>query len=148
MNYYLLIDTSIQGEVRVGIFDGEKIVAKKCAKVEFKYSEKILTVIDSTFGGLRINELNGVLVVVGPGRFSALRVGVTVANTLGWGLGIPVLGVESIQGVLSIEDKRKYWQEIEKLITVNIKKMFKKKKFDKFIVPEYGQEPNITLKKI
>lgn len=40
-------------------------------------------------------ELAGILVRIGLGSYTGLRVGVTVANTLGWALGIPIEGFVS-----------------------------------------------------
>jgi tRNA threonylcarbamoyl adenosine modification protein YeaZ len=43
--------------------------------------------------GIKPIQLDGVVVVTGPGSFTGLRVGVTVANGFGYGLRLPVLGL-------------------------------------------------------
>lgn len=57
-------------------------------------------------------DLCGILVYQGPGSFTSVRVGVTIANALAWSLDIPVYGIKSnsynekIPG-LTIKDKLK-----------------------------------------
>jgi tRNA A37 threonylcarbamoyladenosine modification protein TsaB len=183
---YLFIDTSIQEEVRVGVFDSHKILAKKTLKVGFAYSEKLLTTLDLLLKdfsvsqryfqrksatktinrGLKrterrttqttstwLKQLSGVLVVEGLGRFSALRTGVSVANTLAWSLDVPVIGVknlikeqkQSVEKFRGREKSQQYWYDVESIIVDQIKKV-KIKKFKQTIVPQYGQELNITIK--
>lgn len=40
--------------------------------------------------GLSLRSCSAIRVVPGPGRFSSIRLGAILANTLGWALGIPV----------------------------------------------------------
>lgn len=41
---------------------------------------------------ISISQISEIKVETGPGSFTGLRVGITVTNTLGWLLGIPVNG--------------------------------------------------------
>jgi len=145
MSNYLFIDTSTQEEIRVAVFDNNGLVAKKELKVGFKYSEKMLTGVDSLLKKTKISLKNtkAILVIEGPGRFSALRTGVSVANTLAWSLGVPVIGIKGQAGQGVGKD---YWPALENTIVNKIKKL-KAKKFKQAVVPQYGQEPNITIKK-
>lgn len=80
-----------------------------------------------------VRDLEGIVVVEGPGQFSFLRTGIVIANTLGFACEIPVLGVPA-------EERSK--EDIQKLF----KQLVRRKKF-RPIVPLYGREPNITTKK-
>ena len=40
----------------------------------------------------KLRDLEAILVNQGPGSFTGTRVGITIANTLGWVLDIPVIG--------------------------------------------------------
>lgn len=62
----------------------EKILKKN--KIGYKQSLKTSSK-DSIF-----KDLKGIEVETGPGSFTGLRVGVSVANALGYSLGIPVNG--------------------------------------------------------
>lgn len=45
--------------------------------------------------GLDWTDVQGVMAYKGPGSFTGLRIGVTVANTLAYALGVPLVGVEA-----------------------------------------------------
>lgn len=65
--------------------------------------------------GVRIADLDGIAVAVGPGAFTGLRVGLATATGLAFGAGLPVLGLSSLASrahglpgtVLSMLDARK-----------------------------------------
>lgn len=71
-------------------------------------------------------QLTGVVVFRGPGSFTGLRIGITVANTLAYGLHIPVVGASSQK-----------WQEegMQRLLGGDN---------DEIAKPLYGGEANIT----
>jgi tRNA threonylcarbamoyladenosine biosynthesis protein TsaB len=76
-----------------------------------------------------LTDLDAILVYKGPGSFTGLRIGITVANTLADSLVIPIVGTEEpdwLQG------------GIGSLIAGQN---------EKSIVPTYGSEPHITLPK-
>ena len=60
------------------------------------HSDKLLPAIDRLLASAKINpqSLEGVVVATGPGSFTGLRVGVVVANGIGYGLNKPVVGVD------------------------------------------------------
>lgn len=45
---------------------------------------------------LSLNDLQGIAVLIGVGKFTSTRVATTIANTLGLALKIPVLGIEVV----------------------------------------------------
>ena len=50
------------------------------------------------FGERKIKDISEIEVNTGPGSFTGLRVGVSIANALGWALGIPVNGKDLKKG--------------------------------------------------
>lgn len=60
-------------------------------------SEGIIPVIDQTLkkADLKPKDLQGVLVIQGPGSFTGLRVGISVANQFAHQLQIPILGLRT-----------------------------------------------------
>ena len=53
------------------------------------------------------NEVNNIMVVNGPGSFTGVRVGVTVAKTLAWSKNIKVYPISELQ-LLSTSSEKKY----------------------------------------
>lgn len=74
-------------------------------------------------------KLTGIVVFAGPGSFTGLRIGITVANTLADGLRIPIVG-ETGDG----------WLE-------NGVKHISNGENQRLILPRYGADPNITAPK-
>ena len=91
----LYIDTSDGQKIIVGI-DDKKF--KTDARQE--KAQKLLPFINEILKkeGKKIKEIKEIEVNTGPGSFTGLRVGVSVANALGWALGIPVNGKDLRKG--------------------------------------------------
>lgn len=85
----LHIDTSDNQKTIVGL-DSDRL-EKPTAEDK---SQQVLILIDELLKkhGKTLKDLTEIEVNIGPGSFTGLRVGVAVANTLGWTLGIPVNG--------------------------------------------------------
>lgn len=85
----LYIDTS-DSQVVVIKLDDKKFETK----AREKKSQKLLPFIVETFKkqGKEFTDITEIEVNTGPGSFTGLRVGVSVANALGWDLNVPVNG--------------------------------------------------------
>lgn len=91
MRNVLYIDTSDSQKTVVGIFrDKEKKYYTE--NTDLNKSQNLLPLIDKSLQeeNLKLNQINEIEVNTGPGSFTGVRVGITVANTLGWVLNIPV----------------------------------------------------------
>ncbi|HEY7753082.1 MAG TPA: tRNA (adenosine(37)-N6)-threonylcarbamoyltransferase complex transferase subunit TsaD [Steroidobacteraceae bacterium] len=64
--------------------------------------ERLLPMIEDTLAGagLTLQAIDGIAYTAGPGLIGALLVGACVARSLGYGLGIPVIGVHHLEGHL------------------------------------------------
>ena len=95
----LLIDTSkFNSTVVLGNKQGEIIdIEKNITKL--KLSQTLLSEINLLLRRNKVSfgNLKGIIVVQGPGSFTGLRVGISVANSLGYGLEIPVVGVKKFK---------------------------------------------------
>ena len=91
----LYIDTSDRETITVGI--GEKRFETNAREGA---SQKLLVFIEEilTKEGQSMKDISEIEVNTGPGSFTGLRVGVSVANTIGWALGIPVNGKDLRKG--------------------------------------------------
>jgi len=91
----LYIDTSNSEKIVVGLDEKKfETPAKKGA------SQRLLPFIVELLEkeGKKLEEIKEIEVNTGPGSFTGLRVGVSVANTLGWALGISVNGKDLRKG--------------------------------------------------
>ena len=101
----LHINTKDQKVIKVEIRDKGKVIRKISMENEYG-SQALLPLIVKLLhrmhtpgvsiqfhsGSVRWKDLEGIDVEKGPGSFTGLRVGVSVANALGFALGIPVNG--------------------------------------------------------
>ncbi|MEK7497902.1 MAG: tRNA (adenosine(37)-N6)-threonylcarbamoyltransferase complex dimerization subunit type 1 TsaB [Patescibacteria group bacterium] len=85
----LYIDTSDREKIIVGV-DGEMFTDKSTERA----SQRLLVFIDEVLEKKKkkLNNITEIEVNTGPGSFTGLRVGVSVANALGWALKVPVNG--------------------------------------------------------
>ncbi|MDA8895315.1 tRNA (adenosine(37)-N6)-threonylcarbamoyltransferase complex dimerization subunit type 1 TsaB [Flavobacteriales bacterium] len=68
-------------------------------KGSFSHSEKLHVFIEELFTntGKKLSELDAVAVSKGPGSYTGLRIGVSTAKGLCFGLGIPLISVETLE---------------------------------------------------
>lgn len=85
----LYIDTSDSEKIIVGL-DSERFESK----AKQRASQRLLPFIEEVLKKKKktVKEITEIQVNSGPGSFTGLRVGVAVANTLGWVLKVPVNG--------------------------------------------------------
>lgn len=89
----LFIDTKDQKQVIVSLKKDGKMVESLSEENEYG-SQVLLPLISKLLDreSLSLKDLKAIEVSTGPGSFTGLRVGVSVANALGYSLGIPVNG--------------------------------------------------------
>ncbi len=122
----LLLDTSTP-VCKVTVVSGNERLVREweagrgLAKGLLAYLEAVLAEADGDF-----QELQGIGVMKGPGSFTGLRIGLTVANTLADSLKIPIVG-----------ETGESWQEraLERL---------QAGQNDQIVLPLYGGEAHIT----
>jgi tRNA threonylcarbamoyl adenosine modification protein YeaZ len=90
------IDTSTQ--VQVGLSDGERVLLSRTFDDPRRHVEQLAPLIHQTLAesGIEPAELTKIIVGVGPGPYTGLRVGIATARVLGQALSIPVRGVCSL----------------------------------------------------
>ncbi|MBF1015395.1 MAG: tRNA (adenosine(37)-N6)-threonylcarbamoyltransferase complex dimerization subunit type 1 TsaB [Candidatus Nanogingivalaceae bacterium] len=122
----LFLDTST-GNCRIWLGENsfKKELNRNMARDILKFLEDSLKNIGKDY-----KDLEGIGFFAGPGSFTGLRIGASVANTLADGLNIPIVAIKK-------EDENDDWRQkaFEKL---------KNNENDKIALPFYGRDANIT----
>jgi len=84
---------------QIALLKQDKILREKEWISENNESEKLMPEIDDLLKNKKIkyDDLEGIIVVKGPGSFTGLRVGVSVANAIAYVQKIPVYGIDSFK---------------------------------------------------
>ena len=90
----LFIDTSNNKKTIVKL--GDKEIIKE---YDNPREQKLLELIDKLLTKTKKESISEILVNHGPGSYTGLRVGCSVANTLAWALGIKVNGKDRVEPV-------------------------------------------------
>lgn len=106
----LYIDTSTS-YLYSGIVDDKKILAEIKKDFGQNLSKEALPEIAKLFDAAKLypKDIDKIIVVNGPGSFTGIRIGVTIAKVYAWSLNIPIATITSIEAMaLSCkEDLRK-----------------------------------------
>lgn len=101
--YLLYLDTLGDG-TEIGIFIKDKMLASKKWNGKADLSETLLVRIEELLKHckLKLSDLNQITVNPGPGSYTGLRIGITVANFLAWSLKIPIVAARICNKKLTI----------------------------------------------
>lgn len=99
---YLFMNTATANLV-VAILINGKIVYFYDKNDDKDTSSKIMPILDEAFksANITIKEIDKIFVVNGPGSFTGIRVGLTIAKTIGYCLNIPVVPISSLEMMAS-----------------------------------------------
>jgi len=120
-------------EAEIGLFQDNKKLAYKKWLAHRQLAETLLSEVQKLLAlqGQTLQEtgVEGVVCYKGPGSFTGLRIGLSVSNSLAYGLGVPI-----------VSEAGKAWikQGVKRLIDGDNEKVS---------LPEYGSPANITKPK-
>ena len=110
MSYILAIETSTRN-CSVAIFKDFNLLAlKEEITQEYSHSEQLTVYIEEIFKQININidQLCAVAVSKGPGSYTGLRIGVSTAKGICYGLDIPLFSISTLQAMsLSMQKQKK-----------------------------------------
>ena len=94
-------------EAEIGLFDGQQKIAYEKWQAHRQLAETIHLKLQELLDGQGVlHDTSGIVIFLGPGSFTGLRIGMSVGNALAYSLDIPIIataGEEWIQqGVASI----------------------------------------------
>ena len=93
----LYIDTS-SNFLYTGIVEKDKIICEIKKEYGHTLSEYALPEIVSMFekNNIEPNQITKIVVVDGPGSFTGIRIGITIAKVYAWSLNIPITTITSL----------------------------------------------------
>ncbi|MFJ4919964.1 tRNA (adenosine(37)-N6)-threonylcarbamoyltransferase complex dimerization subunit type 1 TsaB [Streptomyces sp. NPDC088725] len=96
----LAVDTATPA-VTVALHDGSSVIATESQVDARRHGELLLPAVDKLLAGagLALGAVTDVVVGVGPGPYTGLRVGLVTATTFGSVLGVPVHGLCTLDGL-------------------------------------------------
>ena len=118
-------------EATIEIWEGGNRLSRHTWPAGRELSSQLLEEIKRQLTGqkLSFDRLDGIVLFKGPGSFTSLRIGATVANTIAYAESISIVGESGNE-----------W------ITTGLARLAKKEN-DRQVIPEYGSAPNITKPK-
>lgn len=113
--YSLFIDTHDK-DIIITLFKNGKVLSSNIKTSERHHSDFTMPMIDNILkeNKLTVHDLNEILVVNGPGSFTGVRLGVTIAKTLAYTLNIPIKTITSLE-TLAISNN----SNIDKLVVIH-----------------------------
>jgi tRNA threonylcarbamoyl adenosine modification protein YeaZ len=127
----LAFDTATPA-VTAALYDGHGVLAESTTVDARRHGELLMPAVDRvlTQAGVKIGAVTGIVVGVGPGPYTGLRVGLVTASAFGDALGVPVHGVCTLDGiayaagldgpfVVATDARRKevYWARYDNALT-------------------------------
>lgn len=96
----LAVDTATPA-VTVALHDGESVLAESNQVDARRHGELLLPSVDQVLAeaGVKLDAVTGIVVGVGPGPYTGLRVGLVTASTFAAVLGVPVHGLCTLDGL-------------------------------------------------
>ncbi|MDM5214949.1 tRNA (adenosine(37)-N6)-threonylcarbamoyltransferase complex dimerization subunit type 1 TsaB [Peribacillus sp. RS7] len=94
----LAIDTS-NFTLGIALVNGSQVIGEYTTNLKKNHSVRVMPAIETLLSDCDTNpkELTKIVVAQGPGSYTGVRIGVTIAKTLAWTLQIPLSGVSSLE---------------------------------------------------
>lgn len=97
---WLGIDTA-NTPLSVAIVKDGKVITEENTSTPINHSLRAMPAIDEAFKRAKLNpaDIDKIVVAEGPGSYTGVRIGVTIAKTLAWTLDKPLVGLSSLQAL-------------------------------------------------
>jgi tRNA threonylcarbamoyladenosine biosynthesis protein TsaB len=104
----LVIDSATK-YLYIALYDGENNVGEFYEAGHNDHSVKLMTEIEVLFknNDTLVEDLDEIIIGIGPGSYTGLRIGVVVAKMFGWNNNIPVKTISSLALIASSSDSDK-----------------------------------------
>jgi tRNA threonylcarbamoyladenosine biosynthesis protein TsaB len=84
-------------------------IAAEGAREDGRHATSLLPLIDEVLraAGCAVGDLDGIAVSAGPGSFTGLRIGLSVAKGLAWAAQVPLVGVSTLEALVRTLEPRR-----------------------------------------
>lgn len=112
---YTLFLSTFDKIITIGLLKNGEVISELTKESSKNHSIHTMPMIDEILktNNLLPSYLNEIIVVNGPGSFTGVRIGVTIAKTLAYTLNIPIKTITSLKAYAISNDK-----ETNKLVTI------------------------------
>ena len=95
---WLGIDTS-NAPLSVALVEDGKVLAEVVQNIKLTHSVGAMPAVEELFNKTKLkpNMVDAIAVAEGPGSYTGVRIGVTIAKTLAWTLKKPLVGISSLK---------------------------------------------------
>lgn len=157
----LVIDSATKN-LYIAVFEDEKCLGDFWESGHNDHSVKLMPQIEILMinNNLKVSDLDEIIVGIGPGSYTGLRIGVVVAKMFGWNNDIPVKTISSLALMASSDDGKKlilpeidarrgnsflglYKNDGKSLILVEEEQLTNLENYIEFVNDEYKLEVNI-----
>ncbi len=85
----------------VALLDESRLIAERTLDSGTTHAERLALMIESVLkdGDISAGDLNGIAISIGPGSFTGLRIGLSVAKGLCFGCGCPLVAVSTLDAL-------------------------------------------------
>lgn len=85
----------------VGLVDTDRVMGEYSLNIPITHSERLMTCIDRllTDARVRLDEVEGFSIALGPGSFTGLRIGISTVKGLAFATNLPVVGVSTLEAL-------------------------------------------------
>lgn len=96
----LAIDTT-NNVLGVAIVNGETVIGEYITNLKKNHSIRAMPAIERLLHDcdLKPKDLEKIIVATGPGSYTGVRIGVSIAKTMAWALQIPIVGISSLEAL-------------------------------------------------
>lgn len=105
----LFIDTSLN-RIIVALIDNNTILSYYNEECYRDFSAQVMKIIDEQFQktNLSVGDIDKLFVVVGPGSFTGIRIGLTIAKVMGWSLNKKIVPLSSLELLATTPHEQDY----------------------------------------
>ena len=99
----LAIDTS-NNSLGIALVDEDQVIGEYMTNMKKNHSVRVMPAIEKLMSDCEMvpADLEKIVVAKGPGSYTGIRIGVTIAKTLAWTLNIPLVGISSLEALAAV----------------------------------------------